>query len=203
LTRVPDPRGVLVVASALFLALAAFAALAGVLPADAAVREALLSAASPPVIAAMRVVNAAGDWRVLLPGTLLLLVLPRARERWWLWVLLMVAATALPDVFKILIGRPRPEAMSFGFPSGHSTAAATFFGAVVYLAGSLPDRTCRVLRIAALLMIPAVGIARIVLRAHWPSDAAGGIALGLALASAAALIDASQTTAGPERHARS
>ena len=37
-------------------------------------------------------------------------------------------------------------------------------------------------------MIVLVAVARVILRAHWPSDALGGIALGLALASAAALL---------------
>lgn len=186
------PRGVLTVTAALFVALSVFAALTGVFPADAEIRDALLSIASPPVVSSMRVVNAAGDWRVLLPGTLLLLGLPRARRHWWLWVLLMVAGTLLPDTFKILIGRPRPEELSLGFPSGHATAAATFFGAVAYLAGSLPGRACQLARAGALLLIVLVGIARIVLRAHWPSDVVGGITLGLALVSVAALIDAAR-----------
>jgi membrane-associated phospholipid phosphatase len=40
-------------------------------------------------------------------------------------------------------------------------------------------------RIIAIAMIVLVGVARIMLRAHWPSDVVGGFALGLALASAA------------------
>lgn len=191
------PRGVLTVTGALFVALSLFAALAGVFPADAQIRDALLSIASPPVVSAMRVVNAAGDWPVLLPGTLLLLMLPRARQHWWLWVLLMLAGTLLPDGFKLLIGRPRPEELSFGFPSGHSAAAATFFGAVAYLAGSLPGRARRFARIGALGLIALVGVARVVLRAHWPSDVLGGIALGLALVSLAALIDAARLRTSP------
>ena len=43
-------------------------------------------------------------------------------------------------------------------------------------------------RTAALVIIVLVAAARVMLRAHWPSDALGGIALGLALASVAALL---------------
>ena len=81
----------------------------------------------------------AGDWRGLVPGTLLLFVVfPRARERWWLWVALMLAAPLCEWTLKQVFMRPRPENLSFSFPSGHSTAAAAFFGAVIYLCGSLP-----------------------------------------------------------------
>lgn len=187
------PRGLLLAAGAGFAALAVAVALFRVLPADAAVRESLLALASPGVLALMRVVNQAGNWRVLLPATLLLfLVFPRARVRWWVWTALMVTAPMAEWVLKQVIGRPRPEGASFGFPSGHATAAAAFFGAVVYLAGSLPAPWRGVVRALAFAVIALVGVARVVLRAHWPSDVLGGMALGLALASAAALLASSE-----------
>jgi undecaprenyl-diphosphatase len=194
------PQGVLLVTAALFCALALFATLVGLVPADAMVRDTLLGLASPAVVAAMRVVNMAGDWRLLLPGTLLLpLLLPRARARWWLWMAMMLVAAALPDVVKVVVARARPEDTSLGFPSGHATAAAAFFGAVLYLAGSLPPPARRTVRAGALVAVALVGVARVVLRAHWPSDVVGGAALGLALAAAAALIDASSSSAGRGR----
>jgi membrane-associated phospholipid phosphatase len=188
-TAAVRPHGLLVTAAACFAALAGAVALLGALPADAAVRDALLALATPGVVTAMRVVNAAGDWRALLPGTLaLFVVFPRARAQWWVWALLMAAAPIMETVFKVLIGRPRPENVSLGFPSGHATAAAAFFGAVMILAGSLPPRACPWVRALATLMILLVGAARVILRAHWPSDVLAGIALGLALAAAAALL---------------
>ncbi|MBI1735502.1 MAG: phosphatase PAP2 family protein [Candidatus Rokubacteria bacterium] len=197
------PRGVLAVTLVCFAALAGGAALAGVLPADEAVRDALLDLASPPVVTALRVVNAAGDWRALLPGTVMLLVVfPRARARWWLWLGLMLIAATGPDVVKAVVGRPRPGAASYGFPSGHATAAAAYFGALVYLAGSLRPPAPTLIRAASVVMIVLVAVARVVLRAHWPSDALGGIALGLALASATALLAASSFSEGPARAPR-
>ena len=187
--RVLHPRAALTVLGAFFVALGAAVAMMGVLPADAAVREALLGWATPAVVGLMRVVNHGGDWRVLFPATLLLLALfPRARERWWLWIVLMIAAPAAEGLLKIAIGRARPESAAFGFPSGHATAAAAFFGAVLYLAGSLPPASRRAVRALAVACIVLVGLARIILRAHWPSDVLGGITLGLGLATIAALL---------------
>jgi undecaprenyl-diphosphatase len=180
---------VLTVASACFVALAATIVVLGSAPADVSVREAVLTLASPAMVGAMRVVNSAGDWRALLPGTLLLFVVfRRARETWWLWVALMVLAPTLEWVFKQLVGRTRPESLALSFPSGHSTAAAAFFGAVMYLAAALPPRLCSWVRALAVVMILLVGMARVMLRAHWPSDVLAGIALGLALAAAAGLL---------------
>jgi membrane-associated phospholipid phosphatase len=188
------PRSVLTVAAACFLALTAAIVVLGAVPADVHVRETLLGLATPAVVGVMRIVNAAGDWRVLLPGTVMLFVVFRqARERWWLWVGLMAMAPTMEWAFKQMVGRPRPEAVSLGFPSGHSTAAAAFFGAVMFLAGALPPRVCAWVRGLALVIIAAVGVARVILRAHWPSDVLAGIALGLALAAAAGLLASRRT----------
>lgn len=194
------PRGLLLVASSCFLALVLAVLFFGILPADATVRDALLALASPPVVTFMRVVNAMGDWRGLVPGTLLLFVLfPRAREQWWIWVALMIAAPLAEGSVKFLVGRRRPDELSMGFPSGHATAAAAFFGAVMILAASLPNPARTWVRLAAAAGIVVVGTARVMLRAHWPSDVLGGIALGLALAAAAALITSRPRTAASRR----
>jgi len=196
-SRRSSARWVLLAAAGGFVALALAVAVIGTLPGDAAARDALLALASPPILAAMRVINLAGSWRLLLPGSLLLLVaFPRAREQWYIWVGLMIVAPATEGTVKILVGRPRPEAASMGFPSGHATAAAAFFGAVFYLAESLRPPARRLVRTAALVIIVLVATARVMLRAHWLSDALAGIGLGLALASAAVLV------AGPRRDVR-
>jgi membrane-associated phospholipid phosphatase len=194
------PRAVLVVLGAFFVALAGAAALVGVLPADTAVREALLAWATPAVVQAMRIANYGGDWRLLLPGTLLLLaVFPRARERWWIWLALMVTAPMIEGLLKIAIARARPEGPAYGFPSGHATAAAAFVGAVLYLSGSLPPASRRLVRVLALVGVILVGLARVILRAHWPSDVLGGITLGLALASVAAILASLDGKPAPNR----
>ena len=192
------PRGVLMVAGACFVALTAAVVALGAFPADTAVRDALLALATPWVVTAMRIVNRAGDWRVLLPGTLLLFVVfRRARERWWLWVALMAIAPLLEWALKHLVGRTRPEDVSLSFPSGHSTAVGG-----VLRRRHVPGRLAAAAR-------PRVGA-----RAGGGDDRAGrhgardparalalrrpgGIALGLALAAAAGLM---ATRSSPGRH---
>ena len=183
------PRTVLLVSGACFVLLALSVAVLGTPPGDGAARDALLAVAAPPLVAAMHAVNYAGSWKLLLPATLLLVVAFRhARERWWVWIGLMIAAPATEGLLKIVIGRQRPEDASMGFPSGHATSAAAFFGAVFYLAEPLPPQVRRLVRTAAVALVVLVAVARVVLRAHWPSDALAGFALGTAFVCAATLL---------------
>lgn len=169
------------------LSVTAFAT--GLLPGDLDVRHALLEQRSPVVYQFARAVNEAGTWHVILPATALLFLLARAaRRHWWLWCAVLIASPLIENGLKILVGRPRPSGFSFGFPSGHTTAAATFAVVLVYIVGrerlaSLPRHGIQALALAAMVL---VGWARIVLGAHWPTDVLGGLLLGTGCAAAAA-----------------
>lgn len=183
------PRGMLILTAACFVAMTVAVLLAGAHPADGAARDGLLALNTPAVVAIMRVITVLGHAWFLVPATAVLLgIFAEARARWWIWVGAILLAPIAESGLKVLIGRPRPFDTSFGFPSGHATAAATFFGAVIYLAGALPPPARTWVRALAGLAIILVGLSRVMLRAHWPSDVIGGVALGLALASAAALL---------------
>jgi membrane-associated phospholipid phosphatase len=111
----------------------------------------------------------------------------------------MIVAPLAESLLKLVIGRARPESAAYGFPSGHATAAAAYFGAVLYLARELRPASRMVVRAMAVTVMLAVGVARIMLRAHWPSDVLAGIALGLALATLAMLLAARRDMGGPDQ----
>lgn len=110
------------------------------------------------------------------------------------------AASALVHLAKFLIGRARPEmAAEFGawglsplasdvlfqsFPSGHSAAAGAFFVAMALV---LPRYLW--LFVAGALTI---GVTRVVVGAHYPSDVAAGLALGAWTSLAAAYLMAAR-----------
>ena len=177
-----------------FVVLTAAIWLSGTVTLDRQVFDAIGALATPGVVSALRVVNYAGEKLVLIPAMVVLYaVFPRARRRWWIWAALMLAAPTAEGLVKLMVGRARPMGEGFAFPSGHATAAAAYFGALFYLAGALSSPALRVaVRAVALTVIVLVAMARVVLRAHWPSDVLAGAALGLALASAAALAAAVQ-----------
>ena len=119
---------------------------------------------------------------------LLFLVFPRARERWWLWVGLMVAAPLLEWTFKLLSAARGPEDRLAGLPQRPCDGGRRLLRRRRVPGRRAARRRRAWVRALATVMIVLVGVARVILRAHWPSDVLAGIALGLALAAAAGLL---------------
>ena len=114
------------------------------------------------------------------------------RARWPIFFVgVMLGANQVVLIVKPIVGRARPtlepiyETMSKAFPSGHATAAAACFGALgLLLVALLPKPWSIVAGIAAGLVILIVGVTRVYLGVHWPTDVIGGWALGLAWVAA-------------------
>lgn len=109
-----------------------------------------------------------------------------------LYVVLSVGAgTLFSQILKMLYDRPRPDIVEHlvvthtaSFPSGHATMSAIVYLTLAALIVRLVDDVgarIYVMSVAALVAI-LVGLSRIYLGVHWPSDVAAGWALGIAWA---------------------
>ena len=111
--------------------------------------------------------------------------------RRWLTLALVVGGTLsgslLVGVFKDLIGRARPalidhlvEVWSASFPSGHAANSATVYLTVALLLTQIVARRAERLYLlaTAVLLVGAIGVSRVYLGVHYPSDVIAGWSFG-------------------------
>jgi membrane-associated phospholipid phosphatase len=102
-------------------------------------------------------------------------------------VLVLLLSTLTNILLKSVINRARPshehlvEVNTLSFPSGHSMSAMAFYGFLVYLAvvSKIPIVFKTVLVTVLVIIIASVGLSRIYLGVHYPSDVAAGFIGGL------------------------
>lgn len=135
---------------------------------------------------------------VLIPVGTVLVLATLASRRYRLAVILAVAligASLLTETVKVIVARPRPPdplvvADGYSFPSGHTLDSTVTYGLLALAAWRAGlGRSIRRLAVAAGLAIPfLVGLSRIALGVHWPSDVLAGWLAGTALVAAAAML---------------
>ncbi len=130
------------------------------------------------------------NWQsVLLASLLTLFILLRKKQFFTIRLFLgvLIAAEGASFVLKHLIGRMRPERAlsliaedSFSFPSGHTVAATVIFGFLAYLIiKSLKNIYAKIfVLLGSIFAIVLVGLSRIYLGVHYPSDVLASMALG-------------------------
>lgn len=96
---------------------------------------------------------------------------------------------AVNNILKLAFDRDRPsvftpvtDVMTNSFPSGHAMMSTIVYGSVAYLVGRLePTRNMRIATwTLAVVIILLVGISRMYLGVHYPTDILGGILAGVA-----------------------
>lgn len=118
---------------------------------------------------------------------LLLLLTKRYTEAMWFGLGTVGVAGIGNTAIKMLVQRERPslkhlvEEFTYSFPSGHSTGSMILFGSLILLIGLLvKNQLLRWgLQIFLGLLIFTIGISRIYLGVHYPSDITAGFCLGL------------------------
>jgi undecaprenyl-diphosphatase len=153
---------------------------------DTSVRAALHSLASPLLTRVMRGITLLGSELILLPlGALVAWQLLRAGRSHAavLFVFAAFGGEALNYLMKLVFHRHRPEAFfgytlpsSFSFPSGHAMVSVCFFGvmAAILTAPWNGMRRRAAVWIAAIALALAIGLSRIYLGVHYPSDVLAG-----------------------------
>jgi len=157
---------------------------------DDTVRSVIHDFASPGLTAVMRFVTNLGDWQVVMTATLCLFAyLWYRRDNTHILVALvtMMGAGILDASLKLAFHRTRPDPFfipkpsTYSFPSGHALISLCFYGLVAgTLAHDMDAKWQRILTWSvASLLIAMIGLSRVYLGVHWPSDVIAGYAAAL------------------------
>ncbi len=150
----------------------------------------------PWVEASVMDITALGGFAVLALVTLMAAGYLLVRRRWVDALMLLVATiggTLISEGLKVGFNRPRPdlvahivETTSMSFPSGHAMlSAVTYLTLGALIARTQEQRQSRGYVIAcAILITVLIGLTRIYLGVHWPTDVLAGWCLGAAWALA-------------------
>ncbi|GAB0106417.1 hypothetical protein JMUB6875_54010 [Nocardia sp. JMUB6875] len=135
-------------------------------------------------------VSTAGDTISVTIYSTLAVVLLAWRRYWEQAILIAIAALgagALTYFGKLLIGRDRPPVIdhlvtetNHSYPSGHALGSTVVIGILMAVALPVWGRATRVAAVVlATVFVIAVGLSRLYLGVHWPTDVLAGWLVGL------------------------
>lgn len=158
---------------------------------DQLVIRLLQSAESPSLDTAMVIITELGSVPFLTTLSIITVIMlwVRFKDKWGIlfFVLAIGGGGLLTSLLKRYYGRTRPsineaiDAVGYSFPSGHSLGSLIFYGFIVYLMiRSRMRKTIKGIVIFILCLLPfLIGMSRIYLGAHFPSDVLAGYLAGL------------------------
>ena len=155
---------------------------------DRSIYEALYAGGNPALVTIARIFTFLGEPTVLVGAGFLVAA--------WLWrrkrlhlalalLLVILVGRGLSEVQKYWIARARPTlephlvvVKTSSFPSGHAASSMIFYLtlALALTAGTRWQRLAAALAIALSFLI---GVSRVMLGVHWPSDVVGGWTFGM------------------------
>lgn len=158
---------------------------------DDAVTDYIVSFRTPALTHFFQVITDMGDLYGYMIATALIAIVVIVKFRNWQIIVQLMAVTILAALsnlaLKRVINRARPEiehlvvVKSLSYPSGHSMSAMAFYGFLIYLTFriKMPRWLRWLLCLVFLFLILAIGLSRIYLGVHFPSDVLGGFTAGL------------------------
>jgi undecaprenyl-diphosphatase len=158
---------------------------------DAAVRNAVHASSFPALTYAMRGISALGEAAFLVVlGAIIawrLVSLGRRRQAVF-FAIAALGAELIDQALKFWVERPRPEAffgpqpLNYSFPSGHALVSCCFYLAAAEVL--IDNRWPRARRLAvwtlAVLLTGLIGLSRVYLGVHYPTDVLGGYVAAIA-----------------------
>lgn len=174
-----------------FAVIAGFVAANDTLAFDTNIRQWVYSLRTDSLTSVLKVITYMGNWQSITAFCLLLLVMPKTRMRYGIPVSAgAIFITLLNKGVKLIFKRPRPDVSlhlieqgGYSFTSGHSITSMVVFGFLIFLVRKYVEdrRTADLLTVLLCIPLIFIGLSRIYMGVHFPTDVLGGWCLGLAV----------------------
>ncbi|MCI9598499.1 MAG: phosphatase PAP2 family protein [Firmicutes bacterium] len=174
-----------------FAVIAGFVAAQHTLAFDTVIRQWFYSIRSEQLTAVLKVITYMGNWQSITGLCLLLLIIPKTRTHYGIPVSSSAFfITLLNKGVKTIFKRPRPDVSlhlieqgGYSFTSGHSITSMVVFGLLIFLVRKYVKdrRTANMLTVLLCVPLVFIGLSRIYMGVHFPTDVLGGWCLGLAV----------------------
>lgn len=156
---------------------------------DVALLESIHSYNNPVVLSIMKFISFIGSGYFLVPVLAIVIIYTLVKKKYYISKLLLVSSLGswvLNYVLKLIVNRSRPfdfflvEQGGLSYPSGHSMVSMSLYLTFAYLISKdeyFKDKN-KIIYTAALLDVLLMGISRMYLGVHWPTDIIGGFIMG-------------------------
>jgi len=156
---------------------------------DVALLKFIHSDTNTVVLAIMKFISFIGSGYFLVPILAIVIIYTLIKKKYYISKLLLVSSLGswvLNYILKLLINRTRPldfflvEQGGLSYPSGHSMVSMSMYLTFAYLISKdeyFKDKK-KIIYTAALMDVLLMGISRMYLGVHWPTDIIGGFIMG-------------------------
>ncbi|RUT01519.1 hypothetical protein DSM106972_066160 [Dulcicalothrix desertica PCC 7102] len=127
------------------------------------------------------------------PTTVVIVTFITLAILWWrryrleimIFILTCLGGLILNTGLKLFFSKPRPQLWnqlvtekSFSFPSGHAIGSMVLYGFIAYLLAFHYPKFSILTYTIAVILIGAIGLSRLYLGVHWPTDIIAGYGVG-------------------------
>ncbi|CCY93883.1 pAP2 family protein [Firmicutes bacterium CAG:884] len=132
----------------------------------------------------MKIITFLGSALSIILLTVLLIIVVKGKRNKILILINVIVTTLLNQLLKNVFQRGRPidsiiEESGYSFPSGHSMVSMAFYGFLIYLVYKSNIKYKGLIVGLLSVLIVLIGISRIYLGVHYPTDVIGGFTLSL------------------------
>lgn len=156
---------------------------------DLTIMEYIHNNTNPLLLSIMNFISFIGSENFLIPITAMVISYTLIKKKYYISKLLLISTLgsySLNYILKQIFQRSRPfeyflvNQGGLSFPSGHSMVTMTLYSTIAFLlAEKLQDKGKKgLIYIITFVMICLMGISRIYLGVHWPTDVIGGYLAG-------------------------